>query len=840
MTTIFTGSNYGFISTGNSGTGTIVTGDTEVNFNYENVNNYNTVAVLLTTSGGAQLLLRLFSAATVLGAQENYQEVLITKTGTHNYTFYPNGPFVKVQLYSKSDNITYTVQTRYQNAAPAPPNEGIISALNSFIIDAAISANEVISGTYEDVSNVSIIKILTAGDGLSPGDVYPAEIKAYFSSDGVNNDRIITYPIQDIAANGSSSSTTALTFNPAHTLIPLGKFYKADFINGVGTLANVRVTTSYHNSASKPLTSRATQFLTDYFDADTSRSILVGRSFGTTLPGGHYQNIGVSNTSLNVAIRNPSTAFGQVEVAENTPSVQIDFSNGYTPDVLYIRRNNISTTSYTYSNSVIELGVSSSNSIIEVASNAYTKYKTGQGLEARYTALFPGYVEGANQFAGLTNIEDQVGYGYFDSGVSGTEEFCIYYQRHGLVTIAAFNIVGTASGSGTITYNFGGTNVVVSFTTGETAKTIAYNSKVAVESVLNLNTYGWVDDYFINLVETDATVIFYYNYPANVSVSALSSGSGITVSTNADFSRAGSPPTTEYIPQSQWNLDTCKDMGSLLANYNQNSTGFRLEPNKGNIYVITIQYLGFGAITFSIENTETGYLVPVHQVKYANNYTITNLGIPSFRIGYILENTTNTSSLTLKGSSVYTAIQGKYVPSPIYRSYGNTLTGNNTSVSRSSPRVIFGLQGRIARQSVNSDASITNTMNRNNVIFTSFSGACIISNPNQTANITFVIVRNPTSITYSSTSPAAPWVYNSDLSIFTFDGTTVTSSDGVSFTGGSNVIEFCTLDNNALSYDLTNQRLAITPDDTLLIAYYGGFSGSTYDIIGSISWFLNI
>jgi hypothetical protein len=280
-------------------------------------------------------------------------------------------------------------------------------------------------------------------------------------------------------------------------------------------------------------------------------------------------------------------------------------------------------------------------------------------------------------------------------------------------------------------------------------------------------------------------------------------------------------------------------MGSLLANYNYNSSGFHLDPTKGNVYKIDIQYLGFGAIRFYIENPLTGYFFMVHSIQYTNENTITNFGTPSFRIGYRLENTTNTGTVTMKGTSLFTAIQGKFIPSPIYRAYGFTLTANDIPVLSTSPRVIFGVKGRNALSSTNSDGTIVNIMNRNNVFFNYLSGACIVSNTNSTANITFVLIRNPTTITYyNGTSPS--WTYLGNRSMFTFNGTSVTTTSGVTYTGGEIIAEFVTLDNQAININITNERLFATPDDTILLAYYGGFSGSSYDIIGSLSWLVNM
>jgi len=159
---------------------------------------------------------------------------------------------------------------------------------------------------------------------------------------------------------------------------------------------------------------------------------------------------------------------------------------------------------------------------------------------------------------------------------------------------------------------------------------------------------------------------------------------------------------------------------------------------------------------------------------------------------------------------------------------------------RTAPRVIFGLKGRNVFQSTNSNATTTNTMNRNNIFLTSFSGACTISNANQYTNMTFIIVRNPSTITYSSTSAPPPWKIVGNNGLYVFDGVAVTASTGVSFTGGEVILEFDTLDNDNVIADLKEKNIYFTPDDTYLVAFYTTLSGTNYNVQASLSWQLNL
>lgn len=74
-----------------------------------------------------------------------------------------------------------------------------------------------------------------------------------------------------------------------------------------------------------------------------------------------------------------------------------------------------------------------------------------------------------------------------------------------------------------------------------------------------------------------------------------------------------------WVFQENWNVDRCDGTGP---------SQFFLVPQKGNVYSITYQYLGYGAILYQIENPKTGKFIPVHLVHYAGSSEVTHLENP--------------------------------------------------------------------------------------------------------------------------------------------------------------------------------------------------------------------
>lgn len=869
MTTIYTGSNYGIISTLNSGTNLSLLSNTSDIKSWELVKNYTSASILLEltagTSGGwidLEIQYSNDNTGTVISSEvKRFLQATDTTVTPPLYApspivlqFKPLGNYMRIKLNNLSSiTVAYKIQTRYNNSADPDTTDGVISSANSFSVT-GVSISSTINGSYEDISEYSLITILTVGTAASiPSD---CTLQCIFSTDGTNVDRIVSYTIQDITANGDPLATNSLTFNPAHTLLPIARYFKVIFTNNTSVqLDTLRIITTYHINKSKALTSRVTQALTDQYDTDTTRSILTGRTLGTILPQGHYQNIGVQNQAIATYIREPSTAFGEVLVGQLTPQIQFDYSNGEPYEVQApIYRNITAQTSYIYEKGLLKISSTAAspgiNTIIQVTSSEYTKYKPGLGLDARFSAVFDSNNgAGINQHAGLFTPENSLTFSYFD-----TIGFCIRHGRAGIQQIVDIDITAGTSNGNQISLSFGGTIVTTSgLTAGNTIVQAAYAITTAINSTLNLNTYGWKAFYYkATSASTTYTVRAIRNYAntSNITVTVSNAG-GYTIAA-PNTVRSGVSIIYTFYPQTEWNIDTCLGTGSLQERYNRNPSGFVLTPTNGNVYRIVFQYLGFGAITFYVENPQTGIFMPVHQIKYANTSLIPSVTSPNYKIGFRIENST-TTAISLASASLSTFIQGAPLPTPLYRSYPNlisTNTGGALTISKANSRVIFGFRILETKSSANSSGS-TLTINRSNLFLNSFSAALNITsgtnpNPQPSSNLIFELVKNPTGFYLGdpTTTPYQPdWtVYERDSNILTFNGQARTSTTtGIGYTGGVNVFDLPLVENTANTINLQELLINVSSDDIYIVSYYGNTNASvtSYDVMASISYQIN-
>lgn len=849
MSTIYTGSNYGIISTANSGNGNLTISGNTTNFSFENVQNYTTGTILinLTSNGYATLTINYSNDQT--GSIVSNESYILTKIGSQTINFAPKGNYLKLVLTANTNNVGYTIQTRYNNSGSNfDLDDGVISSSNSAYL-ASLGATGTVSGSYDEIYNYSLITISINGIGpTGTTDPAPGNITCYFSSDGINIDRTVSYPVQDCTAI-STTSTTSTTFNPTHTLIPITKYFKVEYQNGAIALTNFRLTILYHKSKSKPATSRVTQFLTDYVDTDSVRSILNGRTEGTLLPGGSYENITVANGNINVKIKEPITSFGELLNCELVPNIQVDFTNGRPLDKINFYQNDITHSSYNFVDSKCQINTLSGGSIlskIELKSSIYTKYKPGQGNDNRFTARFPnGYVANHNQYAGIFTPIDSLTFGYFD----GQPEFAIRHTSFGTRQLNRFIISSAATSTSTLVLTFGTTAVNVSIVSGDTQLIIAKKICETLNLQIGLNTYGWRCEYY-NLSTSDYYIDCLYNYATStlilVSITTNTTGATISLSTPNPLN-SGVTPTIEVIPQSQWNIDTCKNMGSLQQNYLLNKSGFILDPTKGNVFKIVFQYLGFGSMTFYIELTETETLVPVHRIKYSNSNLKPSLKNPNMQIGIGLEQVNvTTSASTLEVGGFASFLQGSPLRTSINRSYGNIITGNTTSglasLSRTSPGILFGFKPVLIYESTNSDGSKLYTVNNNN-IYISTINCSVNTSSNATANIIFVLVKNPTSITTGRTVPTTSYpafTKNNNSLIEIFNGTTISdATTGSVLVGGEIVLEFSLSENQNTSENIVELQFLMGQFDSYYFGFYGSTSASC-DIVSSISFQVNM
>jgi hypothetical protein len=328
--------------------------------------------------------------------------------------------------------------------------------------------------------------------------------------------------------------------------------------------------------------------------------------------------------------RIPLTAFGEVSTATPFPVVQVTGLHGLNGK---LDETTVSTGSVAVVGSefVCSSGTGAGG-IAAISSTKIVAYRAGQGMKSLFTARFTQGVADNFQLAGINNATDGFSVGY------NAEIFGIFRRHDGALEIQELTMTTGASGGESATVTIDGTGFTVPLTAG----TVQHN---AAEIAVSLNTQvaNWqfqqVDDQVIAVSQI-----------ANTISGAFTFASATAVGTFAQIN-VGARATTEFVAQADWNIDT-----RISSDPNEN-----LVPTNGNVYSITVQYLGYGAIDVEIEDKDTGEPVIVHRFKYANSETTPSLGNPSLNVGASVSNIGNTSDINVAVASLSAFNEGEIV-----------------------------------------------------------------------------------------------------------------------------------------------------------------------------------
>ena len=251
--------------------------------------------------------------------------------------------------------------------------------------------------------------------------------------------------------------------------------------------------------------------------------------------------------------------------------------------------------------------------------------------------------------------------------------------------------------------------------------------------------------------------------------------------------------TPTHIPQSSWSEDLMNG-----ASGSTNKSGMNLVPTNGNVFKITYQYLGFGAIKFYIENNVNGQFVLVHQIQYANSNTSPSVSQPSLNLLWKAENTTNNTNIVVKGASGALFLEGQR------RFLGASFGLDNNKSSITTQTNIITLKNATSYNGVN---------NRSHIRLRTISFA---SNANSQLGIaTFKIVRNATlggSPSYTTINGTT-----ADGGVTITNGNSITSYDtaGTTVTGGTVIFNsIIGIGNNSFE-DISEYDLFAYPGDIL-------------------------
>jgi hypothetical protein len=318
--------------------------------------------------------------------------------------------------------------------------------------------------------------------------------------------------------------------------------------------------------------------------------------------------------SNNVTQELQATAFGELSVAEPTPISQMAANYGIPSKSITFA---FGTASVTAEDSlfIVDSGAAA-DQVGTVLTKRHMQYRPGQGAMARFTALYDVPATGNLQLAGFITATDSYAFGYEDT------TFGIMHEHDGVTEIQELLVTTPAGGSENATVTIDGSGYTVPLTVG----TVQHNA-FEISTSLNTQVEGYVfssnnDQVIASAI--DALPQGSFAFTSATAIAAWTQGA------------AGALPVRDFIPQSTWNADTFTD----------------LDQTKGNVFQIKMQYLGFGAIDFSIENPETGKFELAHRIEYSNQNTLPSIRNPTLRAGWLSRNTTNNTSVVIKGASV--------------------------------------------------------------------------------------------------------------------------------------------------------------------------------------------
>lgn len=164
--------------------------------------------------------------------------------------------------------------------------------------------------------------------------------------------------------------------------------------------------TKFLISAISPQTLTLDAFISPLMTANISRSILVGKT-----SGGAYNNVAIEPVTNNLNVSLPRAAFGEVAVINPTPVVQASFVYNVNADVIKTTTTGSGTVTQSESMAVLQTTAAASSSA-KIETKRFIKYRPGQGVVIRGTALFTTGAANSEQLFGAGDDADGLFFGY--------------------------------------------------------------------------------------------------------------------------------------------------------------------------------------------------------------------------------------------------------------------------------------------------------------------------------------------------------------------------------------------------------------------------------------------
>lgn len=498
---------------------------------------------------------------------------------------------------------------------------------------------------------------------------------------------------------------------------------------------------------------------------------------------------------LEVALHAPRLPFGAVHVENLTPIFQTDavygLNSGQTLPVVIsgsgaaVGTNNlfqVDTGTTIYSQAVI-LG------------RKRLRYRAGQGVVGRFTALYTAPAANSYAIAGYGTASDGVYFGYGNTNDLTDNRFGILYVRGGVREVKTLTVSTGATSASNATVTLNGTAFPV-------ALTAASNIQRTVWEISQGEYTGW-DAY----VASSTSVIFIRKSAGTTagtqSFSAGTTGAAATISQT----EAGAASVDTFIGQSDWNGDKLDGTGA---------SGVTLNPTKGNVFQIGIQYLGFGTLSFQIEatpaNGNNSDFVTVHTIRLPNTLTATSFTNPSFPFTMAAYSAGSTTNVGVRVGSFAGFIEGIKALQGNRFSYFNQLT----TVGATNLQALITVMntryyGGKASQSV--------------INLLSVSGAIKHSSP-----VIYYLIRNGS----LSGNPSFQSLSTISASVYDTAATTVTYSSGDQLLWTGHLGDTGELDHHFSNGSYNAEEITLQPGEWITLAAKSTFGAPSY-VTGSIN-----
>jgi hypothetical protein len=481
--------------------------------------------------------------------------------------------------------------------------------MNSFAYPTGFPNGASFSGTYENVQNYQTIII---DYHTNSTDI----LTVHYSNDTISDYYTTNYTI--------SNQQLQFVLNPSYTFFKLSA-------TGTGTAARY-CKCRYYTEIS----------------GNSSNTIV-----NTTLEGTNPNNVIVpiaasSQNSLCVEINGSNSAFGDIL----TTSMTQVFSNTF----IYGLNTNLVTTvnqggATSVSNNILSCSTTTNGNISTVRSRQYVKYAPGIGVAIRFAAIFSDPTIKNTSIMGLGTPECGVFFGTYGNGAHN--KFSTIVISNAKKQIVTMNVTKGSTNAVALTVILGGISYYpINIITCATSQDIAYNIAKADYSG---TSPGWT-------ASSSGTVITFVCIETGPQTGtydiALNTTPGAWVNQITTL-QLGTVGTNTIITQDSWNIDKMDGNGP---------SGMILDPTQGNVYWIKYQYLGFGQITFGVEDSNTGKLIPVNAIKYTNSNTAVSLSNPSMPFMMSSINTSNIQNI-IQCASYAAFIEGNPGLSPIIQNY---------------------------------------------------------------------------------------------------------------------------------------------------------------------------